>query len=240
MISGKNVTWNYKHKKGNALILNQVSFELKQGRITAFIGKSGAGKTTLLKCIANLHVHYEGIITCEGQDLKNLSSLERSTTIGFVLQQFHLFPHFTALQNCTFALNEVVGLEADEARARAIETLTLLGMLPFVNAYPSQLSGGQQQRVAIARALVMQPKVLLLDEPTSALDPDSKKSLANVLFDLHAKGLTLALSSHDMPFIKKIMDRIYYMDEGKLVEECDRRVEDLASKEKISQFLIHS
>lgn len=240
MISGKNVTWNYKHKKGNALILNQVSFELKQGRITAFIGKSGAGKTTLLKCIANLHAHYEGIITCEGQDLKNLSSLERSTTIGFVLQQFHLFPHFTALQNCTFALNEVVGLEADEARARAIETLTLLGMLPFVNAYPAQLSGGQQQRVAIARALVMQPKVLLLDEPTSALDPDSKKSLANVLFDLHAKGLTLALSSHDMPFIKKIMDRIYYMDEGELVEECDRRVEDLASKEKISQFLIHS
>lgn len=240
MISGKNVTWNYKHKKGNALILNQVSFELKQGRITAFIGKSGAGKTTLLRCIANLHAHYEGIITCEGQDLKNLSSLERATTIGFVLQQFHLFPHFTALQNCTFALSEVVGLKADEARARAIETLTLLGMLPFVNAYPAQLSGGQQQRVAIARALVMQPKVLLLDEPTSALDPDSKKSLANVLFDLHAKGLTLALSSHDMPFIKKIMDRIYYMDEGKLVEECDRRVEDPAFKEKISQFLIHS
>ncbi|MFC2049322.1 amino acid ABC transporter ATP-binding protein [Chlamydiota bacterium] len=240
MISGKNVTWNYKHKKRNTLILNQVSFELKQGRITAFIGKSGAGKTTLLKCIANLHAHYEGIITCDGQDLKNLSSLERSTTIGFVLQQFHLFPHFTALQNCTFALNEVVGLKADEAETRAIETLTLLGMLPFVNAYPAQLSGGQQQRVAIARALVMQPKVLLLDEPTSALDPDSKKSLANVLFDLHAKGLTLALSSHDMPFIKKIMDRIYYMDEGKLVEECDRRVEDPASKEKISQFLIHS
>lgn len=240
MISGKNVTWNYKHKKRNALILNQVSFELKQGRITAFIGKSGAGKTTLLRCIANLHANYEGIITCEGQDLKNLSSLERSTTIGFVLQQFHLFPHLTSLQNCTFALNEVVGLEADEARARAIETLTLLGMLPFVNAYPAQLSGGQQQRVAIARALVMQPKVLLLDEPTSALDPDSKKSLANVLFDLHDKGLTLALSSHDMPFIKKIMDRIYYMDEGKLVEECDRRVEDLASKEKINQFLIHS
>lgn len=240
MIYGKNVTWGYKHKKRNELILNQVSFELKQGRITAFIGKSGAGKTTLLKCIANLHAHYEGIITYEGQDLKNLSSLERSTTIGFVLQQFHLFPHFTALQNCTFALNKVVGLKADEAENRAIETLTLLGMLPFVNAYPTQLSGGQQQRVAIARALVMQPKILLLDEPTSALDPDSKKSLANVLFDLHAKGLTLALSSHDMPFIKKIMDRIYYLDEGRLVEEYDRRVEDPASKEKISQFLFHS
>ena len=240
MISGKNVTWNYTYKKRNARILNQVSFELKQGRITAFIGKSGAGKTTLLKCIANLHTQYEGVISCNGQDLKHLNPLQRSTTVGFVLQQFHLFPHLNALQNCTFALHEVVGLKADEAIKRALETLTLLGMLPFVNAYPSQLSGGQQQRVAIARALVMRPKILLVDEPTSALDPDSKKSLANVLLDLHTKGLTLALSSHDMPFIQKIMDYIYYLEDGKLVEECDRRVEDPASKEKISQFLFYA
>lgn len=235
MIFGKNVTWKY----GNALVLNQVSFELIQGRMTAFIGKSGAGKTTLLKCIAHLHTLYEGVIAYEDQDLKNLSSLERSTTIGFVLQQLHLFPHLTALQNCTYALTEVIGLK-EEAESRAIEMLTLLGMSFFANAYPAQLSGGQQQRVAIARALVMRPKILLLDEPTSALDPESKKSLVNVLLDLHAKGLTLAFSSHDMPFIKKIMDRIYYLDEGKIVEEYDQRVEDIASKEKISQFLFHS
>lgn len=240
MITGANITYHYTHKKRNTAVLNGVSFELKQGRITAFIGKSGAGKTTLLKCISHLHAQYKGIITYGAQDLKSLSSLERSTTIGFVLQQFHLFPHLTALQNCTFALNKVVRLRADEGENRAIETLTLLGMLPFVNAYPSQLSGGQQQRVAIARALVMRPKVLLLDEPTSALDPDSKGNLAEVLFDLHAKGLTLALSSHDMPFIKKVMDRIYYLDGGRVVEECDRQMEDPASKPKISQFLFHS
>lgn len=236
MITGTKVTCHYKHRKRNTQVLNQVSFELQPGRITAFIGKSGAGKTTLLKCIANLHAHYEGIIAYDGQDLKSLSTLKRSTTIGFVLQQFHLFPHLTALQNCTYALKEVVGLK-EEAKSRALETLTLLGMLPFVNAYPAQLSGGQQQRVAIARALVMRPKILLLDEPTSALDPDSKMSLANMLLDLHAQGLTLALSSHDMLFIRKVMDRIYYLDEGKLVEEWDRRVDDPASKEKINQFL---
>lgn len=239
MISGKQVTWQYKDKKRNALVLNQVSFELEQGRITAFIGKSGAGKTTLLKCVANLYPHYGGIITCRGQDLKSLSSVERATTIGFVLQQFHLFPHLTALQNCTHALKNVLGLK-EEAEERALETLTLLGMLPFIHAVPSQLSGGQQQRVAIARALVLRPKILLLDEPTSALDPESKKSLESILLDLQANGLTLALSSHDMPFIRKIMDHIYYLEEGRLAEECDRRLEDPASKEKIKQFLFDS
>lgn len=239
MILGKDVTSHYKHRKGSKLVLNHVSFEIKEGRMTAFIGRSGAGKTTLLKCIANLHPYSVGSIICNGQDLKNLGFFERSTTIGFVLQQFHLFPHITVLQNCTYALKRVLGLK-EEAESRAIDTLTLLGMLPFIHAYPAQLSGGQQQRVAIARALVMRPKILLLDEPTSALDPDSKKSLERVLFDLHAQGLTLALSSHDMPFIKGIMDRIYYMEEGMLVEKWDRRVEDPESKEKISQFLFHS
>jgi ABC-type polar amino acid transport system ATPase subunit len=238
MIFGKNITSHYKNKKGNKLVLNKVSFELKQNRITTFIGKSGAGKTTLLKCIAHLHGEYEGVITYEGQDLKNLSSLERATTVGFVLQQFHLFPHFTALQNCTYALRRVIGLK-DEAEKRALATLTLLGMSPFIHAHPSQLSGGQQQRVAIARALVMQPKILLLDEPTSALDPESKKELEQVLLELHGKGMTLALSSHDMPFIRRIMDRIYYLEEGSLVEECDARIENPSSKEKISQFLFY-
>jgi ABC-type polar amino acid transport system ATPase subunit len=239
MILGKNITSHYKNKKGHKLVLNEVSFELKQNRITTFIGKSGAGKTTLLKCIAHLHGEYEGVITCNGQDLKSLNCLERATTVGFVLQQFHLFPHFTALQNCTYALRKVIGLK-DEAEERAVATLALLGMSPFIHAYPSQLSGGQQQRVAIARALVMQPKILLLDEPTSALDPESKKELEKVLLELHGKGVTLALSSHDMPFIRKIMDRIYYLEEGSLVEEYDARLEDPSSKEKISQFLFHT
>jgi ABC-type polar amino acid transport system ATPase subunit len=236
MIKGKNVTCHYRQKNRDVIALHGVSFTITDRRITTFIGRSGSGKTTLLKCIAHLHPYAEGSITCNGHDLKKITPLERSTTIGFVLQQFHLFPHLTVLQNCTYALQHVLSLQ-EEAASRATEVLTLLGMLPFVHKYPAQLSGGQQQRVAIARALVMRPKILLLDEPTSALDPDSKKSLEKMLFDLHEQGLTLALSSHDMTFIKKIMDRIYYMEEGRLIEAWDREEEHSPPTGKISQFL---
>lgn len=239
MIYAKNISWKYRNKKGSVQVLKQVSFEVRKGRITTFMGQSGAGKTTLLKCIANLHPHYEGSITCNGFDIKKFSSVQRASTIGFVLQQFHLFPHLSVLKNCTYALVNAIGLEEAEAEQRAIEIVNLLGMQPFIHAFPSQLSGGQQQRVAIARALVLRPEVLLLDEPTSALDPESKKCLETLLLDLNARGITLALSSHDMPFIRKIMDYIYFMEQGELIEEWDRQCEDLSSKEKIKQFLLH-
>lgn len=239
MISGKNIYWKYKHKRGVSLILKNVSFELTPGRITTFMGPSGAGKTTLLKCIANLHASYEGVITCGKGNLKDLSAAERVTTVGFVLQQFHLFPHLSVLHNCTYALIEALGLTQEEAERRAVEMLEALNMMEFTHAFPSQLSGGQQQRVAIARALVLQPEVLLLDEPTSALDPESKKGLEALLLDLKAKGITIAISSHDMPFIRKIMDRVYYMEQGELVEELDREAGSLEFKNKIKQFLAH-
>ncbi len=239
MISGKKISLRYKNKNSSLLALDEVSFELREGRITTFMGQSGAGKTTLLKCIANLHPHYEGLITCNGEDLKALSPIERATTVGFVLQQFHLFPHLTALDNCTLALIEVQGMAEQEAKAKASELLKLLGLEPFMNAFPSQLSGGQQQRVAIARALALSPKVLLLDEPTSSLDPESKKSLETLLLELNAKGITIALSSHDMPFIRKIMDYIYFMENGAIVEAWDQKCEAPVSKPKIQQFLSH-
>lgn len=237
MISGKNVSWSY--KQGSSRVLKEISFELKPGRITTFMGQSGAGKTTLLKCIANLHSHYEGEISCHKGNLNNLSPADRASTVGFVLQQFHLFPHLNALHNCTYALIEVLGLMQEEAENRAMEMLKTLNIEEFAHAYPSHLSGGQQQRVAIARALVLQPDVLLLDEPTSALDPESKKGFENLLMDLKAKGITIALSSHDMPFIKKIMDRIYFMEQGQLIEVWDREIDLLESKQKINQFLTH-
>jgi ABC-type polar amino acid transport system ATPase subunit len=237
MISGKNLTWQYSHQKNSMPILKNVSFELRKGRITTFMGQSGAGKTTLLKCIANLCPHYEGDILYNSQNLKQLTSVERASTIGFVLQQFHLFPHLSVLQNCTYALIESLALSKEEAAERAIEVLKQLNMLPWIQSYPTQLSGGQQQRVAIARALVLRPKILLLDEPTSALDPDSKKSLEALLIDLHSQGVTVALSSHDMPFIRKMMDIVYFMENGEIVEEWDQKIENLTSKEKIKQFL---
>jgi len=239
MISGKKISLRYKNKNSSLLALNEVSFELREGRITTFMGQSGAGKTSLLKCIANLHPHYEGIITCNGQDLKTLSPVARATTVGFVLQQFHLFPHLTALQNCTVALVEVLDISEKEAEEKAGELLRLLGLESFKHSFPSQLSGGQQQRVAIARALALSPKILLLDEPTSSLDPESKKSLETLLLELNAKGITIALSSHDMPFIRKIMDCIYFMENGTIIEAWDQKCEALVSKPKIQQFLSH-
>lgn len=237
MICGKNISWKYKSQESSPLVLKNVSFELRKGRITTFMGQSGAGKTTLLKCMANLHSDYEGVITCNGTDITHFNALERATTIGFVLQQFHLFPHLSVLKNCTYALVNTLKMKEAEAEKRALETLQVLSMQHFVHAYPSQLSGGQQQRVAIARALVLRPEILLLDEPTSALDPESKKDLASLLLELNAKGITLALSSHDMPFIRKIMDYIYFMEQGEWIEEWDQKTETLISKEKIKQFL---
>lgn len=235
MITGKNI--HLKYKNCPKYTIKGASFELQAGRITAFIGRSGAGKTTLLKCLANLNCHYEGIISYFGKDLKGLLPQERASAIGFVLQQFHLFPHLTLLENCTLSLKQVLGLTKQQSQEIAIPTLEMLGMTSFLHYYPSHLSGGQQQRGAIARALVMQPKILLLDEPTSALDPDSKNSLETLLKELQAGGITIALSSHDMPFIRKMMDAVYFMEEGQIVESWDKQKEELESKEKIKKFV---
>jgi ABC-type polar amino acid transport system ATPase subunit len=235
MIRGKNVSLIYKNKSG----LHNVSFDLQPGKITTFMGRSGAGKTTLLKCISNLYSHYEGTITCDGKNLKGLSPIERASTIGVVLQQFHLFPHLTALQNCTLALVQVLGVAPVAAETKAIEVLCALGMQPWMHSLPSELSGGQQQRVAIARALVLSPKILLLDEPTSALDPENKKSLELLLAELNKQGITIGISSHDMPFIRAVTDFAYFMENGILLETWDSNHEDLSSKPKIEHFLSH-
>jgi ABC-type polar amino acid transport system ATPase subunit len=238
MIFGKNISWSFPNKK-SAPILQEVSFELQQGRLTTFMGQSGAGKTTLLKCIANLHAHYSGSITYAGKEIKSLQPIERAAAVGFVPQQFHLFPHFTVLQNCTHALVKTLGVNSAEADQCALETLQLLQMHPWAHAYPSQLSGGQQQRGAIARALVLKPQILLLDEPTSALDPENKQSLIELLQDLKARGITIGLSSHDMPFIKKMLDLVYFLEGGKLIETFDLKLDEIASKPRIQQFINH-
>ena len=230
MIKGKKISWSY----GSQPILKNISFAAGKEKITSFMGPSGSGKTTLLKCIANLYSGFEGEILLEGTEVRNFNHIQRGGMIGFVHQQFHLFPHFTVLKNCTHAL---VNRGVKDAEAICTKALTDLRMGNFLDAYPIQLSGGQQQRVAIARALVLSPKVLLLDEPTSALDPDSKKGLENLFFDLCKKGITIAFSSHDMAFIQKVAHHIYFLENGELVESWDCLSEDVVSKPKIEQFL---
>lgn len=237
MITGKNVSLTYQDKNEAKAILKDVSFEVPQGRMTIFIGQSGAGKTSLLRCLCRLNDQYEGSILCDGKNLKQLTAHERASAVGFVLQQFHLFPHMSVLENCTYALIHTFGESSADANLHAAQLLSQLGMDKYLNSRPSQLSGGQQQRVAIARALVLRPQVLLLDEPTSALDPDSKKSLENLLLELNASGITFAISSHDMAFIRKMMDLVYFMENGAIVEKWDKKNGDLASCPKIQEFL---
>ncbi len=223
MLVAKNILVHYQAARGRlkTVALNNVSCELLPGRITSFVGKSGAGKTSLLQVMAHLKTDYQGSVHVGERDLSSLSSGQRATTIGFVFQNFNLFAHLTVLQNCMQPLMVVKGHSSKDAQAKAVEILTMLDMDQYQHAYPSHLSGGQQQRVAIARALCLEPEILLLDEPTSALDPSNVANLQHLLRMLAARGITIALSSHDMRFVEGILDRVYLMDSGSIIENFD-------------------
>ena len=238
MIDGKAVSFSYEKETKNKT-LDNISFEITKNRITTFMGKSGTGKTTLLKCLANLNNNYEGTITCDNFNTKEWSNQERATNIGFVFQQFHLFPHITVLQNCTQPLKTVLGYCEKQATEVAHKILISLEMDSYKNTYPEKLSGGQQQKIAIARSLCLNPKVMVFDEPTSSLDPESTKQIQDLLLKLKNMGITIAISSHDMPFIKGILDRVYFLESGKIVDFFDEQHDKINEKNKISEFLNH-
>jgi ABC-type polar amino acid transport system ATPase subunit len=216
------------------VILDDVSFSILDKRITCFIGRSGAGKTSLLKAIGGLYP-YEGSIKIEGVELNTLTPQERGQRLGFVFQQFNLFPHMTALENCTHPLKNLHLVSSQQAEKIARQKLALLGVESFADRYPSQLSGGQQQRVAIARALSLSPKLLLFDEPTSSLDPHSSATLQGIIKQLVSEGITIAFSSHDMNFVRGLLDCVYFMEHGKIIEQYDIKTELMP--EKIKSFL---
>jgi polar amino acid transport system ATP-binding protein len=140
--------------------------------------------------------------------------------VGFVFQQFNLYPHLKVVDNITLAPIKVRGLKKSEAEERAMELLERVGLANKRDAYPAQLSGGQQQRVAIARALAMRPKVMLFDEPTSALDPEMIGEVLHVIKDLAQSGMTMVLVTHEMGFAREASHRVVFMDNGKIVEEA--------------------
>jgi ABC-type polar amino acid transport system ATPase subunit len=231
MVTVNNITIRIKNK----IVLNSISCSLTPGHITVFIGKSGAGKSTLLKSVMGLTPITDGTITINEKQIKELTAQQRAQEIGCVFQEFNLFPHLTVLENCSNPLL-VHGTEKNKAEKQARDVLQKLDMQDFITKYPGELSGGQMQRVAIARALCLKPKIILLDEPTASLDPVNTDILVNILKKLAAQGLTVGLSTQDMNFVRKVFDRMYYIEEGKIVEFCDT-TQNLTTCPIIQQFM---
>jgi len=233
MVIGKDICVEIDGKK----ILKSIDFKILNGRITSFVGRSGSGKTTLLKCICNLINDYSGSLALNGKKIRDLSNEERVKHIGFATQHFDLFPNMTVLQNCMHPQIEVLKKTREQALNKAIQILESLSIENLKNKYPANISGGQKQRVAIARALCLEPELLLLDEATSALDPESTKSFQKILKDLIRNGITIALCSHDMPFIRSILDIVYFVENGEIKDSYDMSTDILENKEKLFNFL---
>ncbi len=205
---------------GKLHVLNQIDLMIPKGEVLVICGPSGSGKSTLIRCINKLEPIQKGEIIVNEMSLQdsatNLTKLRGD--IGFVFQQFHLYPHMTALQNIMLAPVNVKKLKKTEAEKIAREKLERVGLDEKANSYPAQLSGGQQQRVAIARGLAMSPEIMLFDEPTSALDPEMIGEVLDVMVSLASEGITMCVVTHEMGFAKKVADRVLFMDEGKIVE----------------------
>ena len=205
---------------GRVRALTDVSLTVKRAEVVVIIGPSGSGKSTLLRCINHLEAVDKGRIIVDGIPLTDAENINRvRAEVGMVFQLFNLFPHLTALENITLAQRIIRKRSREEAEQKAHELLERVGIPEKADVYPVQLSGGQQQRVAIARAMAMDPKIMLFDEPTSALDPEMIKEVLDVMLDLASEGMTMVVVSHEMGFVRAAADRIFFMDEGSIVEE---------------------
>lgn len=220
----------------NQTLLKNITCQLKKGSITSFIGKSGAGKTTLLRAIVGLMPIQDGSIVINNNNIMSMPAHKRAEAIGYVFQNFNLFPHLTALENCIDPLI-IHGYSYKEAQQKSLAMLKKLEMSDYAKKYPYQISGGQQQRVAIARALCLNPQILLLDEPTASLDPANTLILAELLKKLVAQGFTIALSSQDMSFVRMIFDRAYYLENGMIIEQCESK-ENLTDCPYIQKWIL--
>ncbi|MGD8797188.1 MAG: ectoine/hydroxyectoine ABC transporter ATP-binding protein EhuA [Desulfobacterales bacterium] len=228
MVRFEKVTKRY----GELTVLDALDLDVASNEMIAIIGPSGSGKTTVLRMLMTLELIDEGVIYVDGKPLTHMEKngklvwasqshiRKMRTQLGMVFQQFNLFPHMTAIQNCMEAPVQVLGLSKKKARQRAMDLLQMVGMGDKADQYPARLSGGQQQRVAIARALCMRPKIMLFDEVTSALDPEVIGEVTNVIKMLNDKhDLTMLMVTHQMGFAREISDRVCFFYEGKIAEQ---------------------
>ena len=208
---------------GDFWALNGIDIEVKRGEIIVILGPSGSGKSTFIRTLNRLQPHSGGTIEIDGITIDEDTSIKDlkyvRSEVGFVFQQFNLFPHLTIMENITLAPMKVKGMSKSGSESRALELLERVGIPEQAYKYPSELSGGQQQRVAIARALAMDPKIMLFDEPTSALDPEMIKEVLDVMVDLAKEDVTMIVVTHEMGFAKEVADRVILIDEGLLIEE---------------------
>ncbi len=219
IIKTKGVKVNF----GDFWALKGIDITVRTGEIIVILGPSGSGKSTFIRTLNRLQPHSGGTIEVDGITMDEETSVADlkyiRSEVGFVFQQFELFPHLTIMENVTLAPMKVNGMTKSQAEEKAMELLERVGIPEQAYKYPSGLSGGQQQRVAIARALAMDPKIMLFDEPTSALDPEMIKEVLEVMIDLAKRDITMIVVTHEMGFAKEVADRCILFDEGELVEE---------------------
>jgi len=216
------ITFNNVNKWfGDFHVLQNIDLKIEKGEVVVICGPSGSGKSTLIRCINRLEPIQQGDIIVDGMNVNDPSTnmtLLRAE-VGFVFQQFNLYPHMTVLDNVTLAPTLVRRMSNGEASKIAMELLEKVNIPDKADFYPSQLSGGQQQRVAIARGLAMHPKIMLFDEPTSALDPEMINEVLDVMKSLAREGMTMVCVTHEMGFAREVADRVIFMDHGLLVEQ---------------------
>jgi ABC-type polar amino acid transport system ATPase subunit len=219
IIDTKGVKVNF----GDFWALKGIDISVKKGEIIVILGPSGSGKSTYIRTLNRLQPHSGGTVVIDGITVDDDTTVADMkyvrAEIGFVFQQFNLFPHLTIMENITLAPMKVKGMPKREAEDKAMKLLEKVGIPEQAYKYPSGLSGGQQQRVAIARALAMDPKIMLFDEPTSALDPEMIKEVLDVMIDLAKEDVTMIVVTHEMGFAMAVADRVILFDEGELVEQ---------------------
>lgn len=218
MIELRNVSKWY----GDFQVLNDCSTMVSKGEVVVVCGPSGSGKSTLIKCVNGLEEFQKGEIQFDGISVgdKKTDLPKLRSKIGMVFQNFELYPHLSVVKNIKLAQLKVLKRSVEEADQKTIQLLERVGLADQALKFPAQLSGGQQQRVAIARALAMDPIAMLFDEPTSALDPEMINEVLDVMVELAKDGMTMIVVTHEMGFARRVANRIVFMDEGRIEEDC--------------------
>jgi glutamate/aspartate transport system ATP-binding protein len=195
---------------------------VSKGEVVVVCGPSGSGKSTLIKCVNGLEEFQKGEIQFDGISVgdKKTDLPKLRSKIGMVFQNFELYPHLSVVKNIKLAQLKVLKRSVEEADQKTIQLLERVGLADQALKFPAQLSGGQQQRVAIARALAMDPIAMLFDEPTSALDPEMINEVLDVMVELAKDGMTMIVVTHEMGFARRVANRIVFMDEGRIEEDC--------------------